>query len=261
MERSIYEFPAIFRRVHMERPGEIEAEAAFMREIWRRHRKARVRRVLDVACGNSPHGQIYAREGIEVVGVDRSPAMLTAGRAETPQTRPIRFYRRRFERFRLPERPFDVAFMMSETFPVMATNAAIMTHLRSVARLLKTGGLYCVDIDRHDGIKLVSQRHVWRRRKVRIGKVRVAVRELHRPISWHTAMHSIYELECTIRFPDRTVVVTRDLIPVRYMPPPVMELAAAASGAFKMIAAYPDLSFTKTLDECWGRWFAVLGRV
>jgi SAM-dependent methyltransferase len=260
-ERSIYEFPAIFRRVHMERPGEIEAEAGFMREVWRRHRRAPVRRLLDIGCGDSPHGQIFAREGVTVVGVDRSPSMLEAGRAAVAAPSNPRFYRRNFERFTLPERSFDAAFLMSETFPVMKANAAVLAHLRSVGRLLKKGGLYCIDIDRHNGIDLVTRRNVWRRRQVRIGAIRIAVRELHRPITWHSALHSIYELECTIRFPDRAKVVTRDLIPVRYIAPPVMELMAAASGVFQMVAAYPDLSFTKTLDECWGRWLAVLKRI
>jgi SAM-dependent methyltransferase len=260
MERSIYEFPAIFRRVHMERPGEIEAEAAFMRAIWQRHRRRSVRRVLDIACGNSPHGQLFAREGVAVVGIDRSPIMLAAGQIENASIPNLRFYRRNFERFTLPERPFDAAFMMSETFPVMASNAAIISHLQSVGRLLKKGGIYCIDVDRHDGIELVARRNVWRRRQVRIGQVRVAVRELHWPITWHSALHSIYELECTIRFPDRRKILTRDLIPVRYTTPPVMELTAAASGMFRMVAAYPDLSFITTLDDCWGRWFAVLER-
>ena len=260
MERSIYEFPAIFRRVHMERPGEIEAEAAFMRAVWTRHRKRPVRRVLDIACGNSPHGQIFASECVTVVGIDRSPAMLAAGRGEHAAMPNVRFYRRNFERFSLPERPFDAAFLMSETYPVMTTNAAILGHLRSVGRLLKKSGIYCIDIDRHDGIKLETRRNVWRRRQVSIGPVRVAVRELHRPITWHSALHSIYELECTIRFPDRAKILTRDLIPVRYTTPPVMELAAAASGMFRVVGAYSDLSFTKTLDDCWGRWFAVLQR-
>ncbi|HUN60312.1 MAG TPA: class I SAM-dependent methyltransferase [Candidatus Binataceae bacterium] len=260
MERSIYEFPAIFRRVHMERPGEIEAETAFMRAIWGRHRKRPVRRIMDIACGESPHGQIFARDGLTIVGIDRSPEMLAAGRNKNTVMPKLRFYRRNFERFTLPELPFDAAFMMSETFPVMAANSAIISHLQSVGRLLKKEGLYCIDIDRHDGIKLVTRRNVWRRRQVRIGQTRVAVRELHRPISWHSALHSIYELECTIRFPDRTSVLTRDLIPVRYMTPPLMELTAAASGMFRMVAAYPDLSFTMSLDECWGRWFAVLER-
>jgi SAM-dependent methyltransferase len=259
MEPSIYEFPDIFRRVHMEQPGEIERETDFMRLVWQRHMKRRVRRVLDIAAGNSPHGQILARSGVEVVGIDRSPTMIAAGRRESRGIDGITFYRRRIEDFRLPERPFDVAFFMSETFPVMTTNTDLMSHFKSVARLLRAGGLYCVDIDRHDGVELLRDRKLWRQRKVRVGRNLVSVREYHRPIAWHEAMHSIYELECTIKFPDRTVV-TRDLIPVRYLIPPLMELAALASGCFEMVAAYSDLSFTTPIERCYGRWMAVLRR-
>ncbi len=259
MEPSIYEYPEIFRRVHMERPGEIEQEAEFLREIWRRHYPRLVKRVIDIASGNSPHGQLFVREGIEVVGIDDSPTMIAAGRAESDAAGAMRFYRRKIERFKLPERRFDAAIFMCETFPVIRTNASLMSHLMSVAAVLKRGGLYCVDIDRHDGIEPIRRRKLWREREVRIGPMRVDVREFYRPIEWHDAMHSIYELECTIHFPKRRVV-TRDLIPVRYTTPPLMELTAQASGYFELIGCYPDLSFTRPIEHCDGRWLAVLKR-
>jgi len=202
---------------------------------------------------------MLARAGIAVVGIDRSPTMIAAGRAESRGLGGIRFYRRPIEKFRLPERQFDAGFFMSETFPVITTNQDLMSHFNSVAKLLRRGGLYCIDIDRHDGVDLVGTRKLWRRRTVRVGRIRVGVREYHRPIAWYQPLHSIYELECTIHFPGRTVV-TRDLIPVRYTTPPLMELAARASGVFQMITCYSDLSFTTPLEQCYGRWLAVLRR-
>lgn len=258
MEPSIYEFPDIFRRVHMERPGEIPAEVRFLKEIWSRHGNGPVRRMLDIASGNSPHGQILAREGTTVVGIDRSPTMIAAGRREF-SSGGLRLYRRNIVNFSLPERPFDAAILMSETFPAIADNDALIAHLRSVGRTLRRGAIYTIDIDRHDGIELVKRRRLWRSRRVQIGLLRVDVREFHRPIAWRDAMHSIYELECTIRFPGHPVR-TRDLIPVRYTTPPTIDLLARASGCFAMVAAYPDLSFTRSLDRCRGRWFAVLRR-
>ena len=244
----------------MEQPGDIEEEVTFLKQVWSRHVKRPLRRVLDIACGNSPHGQILARGGIQVVGIDRSPTMIAAGRAESRQIEGLRFYRRQIEKFRIPEKLFDLAFFMSETFPVMRSNEALMSHLKSVGTLLRRGGLYCIDIDRHDGIELIQTRRLWRQRKVRVGRTQVDVREYHRPVGWQEAMHSVYELECTIHFPERTVV-TRDLIPVRYSIPPLMELAARASGMFEMIASYADLSFTTPIERCYGRWLAVLRRV
>ncbi len=258
MARSIYEFPEIFRRVHMEHPAEIGREVEFLRKVWRRHLKRPVKRALDIACGDSPHGQILMRAGIEVAGVDRSPTMIAKGRADSQHA--MRIYRRPIERFRIPERPFDAAFFMSETFPIMVSNADLMSHLRSVARLLKRGGLYCVDIDRHDGIDVTRRRYLWRERSVRIGKINVEIREYNRRISWTSALHSIYELECRIHFPDR-VVITRDVIPVRYTVPATLELTAAASGCFELIASYADLSFTKPIGSCHGRWWGVMRRL
>jgi SAM-dependent methyltransferase len=260
IEPSIYQVPDIFRRVHMEVPGDIEREVVFLKEIWRRHLKPPVRRVLDIACGNSPHGQILARAAIEVAGVDRSPTMIAAGRTEAAGLKRLRFYRRRIEHFRIPERRFDSAFFMSETFPIMVRNHDILTHLASVAALLKRGGLYCVDIDYQGGIELINTRTLWRERMVEAGDTQVEIREYHRPIQWHEAMHSIYELECTIHFSERTVV-TRDVIPVRHITPPLMDLMARASCRFEMLAAYADLSFNRPIAQCYGRWLAVLRRL
>jgi len=260
MEPSIYQFPNIFRRIHMEAPGDIEREVRFLQAVWRRHLKGRVRRVLDIACGNSPHGQILAREGIQVAGIDRSPAMLAAGRMESRGLKGLRFYRRRIEQFRLPERSFDAALFMSETFPILKHNLDIMTHFESAAALMKRGGLYCIDIDYQGGIRLINTRTLWRERTVQTAEAEVEVREYHRPIGWHEAMHSIYELECTIHFNDHAVT-TRDLVPVRYTTPPLLELAARASGKFEMLTAYADLSLTKPMAECQGRWLAVLRRM
>jgi SAM-dependent methyltransferase len=259
MEHSIYEFPDIFRRVHMEEPRDIALEVRFMRRVWRKHLARPVTRVLDLACGNSPHGQILARDGIEVVGVDRSPTMIAAGRRESAGQGSIAFYRRPIERFRIPERPFDAAFFMSETFPVMTDNRDIISHLQSIGRLLKRGGLYCIDVDRQDGIRATRPKRLWNHR-LRVRDARVEVRGVHRPMPWHSGVYSNFEITCSIEFPDRKVT-TRDVVPIRYTLPVTLDLLARASGMFEMIATYTDLSFTKPLDRCYGRWWGILRRI
>jgi len=262
MEPSIYQYPDVFRRAHLESPGEIPAEVLFLQQVWKRHRKRPVHRILDIACGDSPHGRLLAGNGngFEVVGIDRSPAMIAAGRRKAKAIANLRFYRRPIEKFTLPERPFDAAILMSETFPVIVENSRLLSHLKSVGRALKRGGLYCIDIDRQDPIPRVSRRTMWRERTARAAGVALDIREFNRPVVWHSPLHSIYELECTINFP-AGAVTTRDLIPVRYTLPSTLELAALASGMFKMAAAYCDLSFTKPLDKCRYRWTGVLRRV
>lgn len=262
MEPSIYNYPSIFRRVHMERPGEIEEETEFLEQVWRRHLKKPVRRVLDIASGDSPHGHILANEGMQVVGIDRSPTMIAAGKKGAREAGGVRFYRREINKFTIPERPFDVAFFMSETFPVLVSNADLLSHLHSVGRLLRKGGLYCVDIDKMDRIRMVRERKRWQRRKVRTDDARVEVTTFDRPFPWYSATQSIFELECRIKFRGRDeIITTRDIIPIRYTVPPLLELAAKASRMFEMIATYTDLSFERSLDECERRWLGVLQRV
>lgn len=259
MTRSIYEFPELFRAVHLEEPGEIADETRFMRRVWRRHYPRPVRRVLDIACGNSPHGQILARAGIQVAGIDRSPTMIAKGRAEAEGLAGLTFYRRSIERFGLPENGFDAAFFMSETFPVMTSNAAVTSHLRSVGRLLRRGGLYCVDIDRHDGLRTTGGRRLWRRRRVRVGAIKVDVREYYCPLPWYAGTW-IYDLQCRIHLPGGTAS-TEDLVPIRYTLPSTLENAARASAMFEMVACYSDLSFTRPLEKCDRRWLGVLRRI
>jgi SAM-dependent methyltransferase len=260
MNRSIYEFPAIFRRVHMEEPHEIEDEARFLRRVWRKHLRGPVRRVLDVASGNSPHGQILARAGIEVVGVDRSPTMIAAGRAESRGLRNLRFYRRSIESFRIPERAFDAAIFTSETFPVMTENDEIVSHLKSVGRTLRRGGLYCIDVDRMDGVRALRMHQLWQDRTLVVDDATVTVRAFNRPMPWHAGIYSIFDLQCEIRSRGKTVR-TRDLIPVRYTIPPTLDLLARASRMFKMVAAYADYSFDEPMEKCERRWLGVLRRV
>ncbi|MGH7949486.1 MAG: class I SAM-dependent DNA methyltransferase [Candidatus Binataceae bacterium] len=260
MEHSIYEFPEIFRRVHKERPDEIADEVRFLRRVWSRHHPRPVRRVLDIASGNSPHGQSLARDGIEVVGIDRSPTMITAGRRESRGVCGIRFYRRAIERFRIPERPFDVAFFMSETFPVMTTNQAIISHMRCVGRLLQRGGLYCVDVDRMDGVRALHMRKIWRATTMKVGNAAVRVRAFNRPMPWYSGIYSAFDLECRIKTP-AAAVTTRDLIPLRYTLPCTLDLIARASGMFRTLAVYTDLSVTEPLERCERRWLGVLQRV
>ena len=211
--------------------------------------KRPTRRILDIACGDSPHGRLLAGDGFEVVGIDRSPTMIAAGRRKARALANLRFYRRPIEKFTLPERAFDAAIFMSETFPVIVENADLLSHLKSVGRALKRGGLYCIDIDRQDPTAARDATHD----VARTHRARRRGRARHPRISSpdRVAFAAAFDLRTRMhdQFSRPAPVTTRDLIPVRYTTPSTLELAALASGMFKMDAAYCDLSFTKPLDR------------
>jgi hypothetical protein len=52
-----------------------------------------------------------------------------------------------------------------------------------------------------------------------------------------------------IHFSDHSVT-TRDIIPVRYTTPALMELTARASRKFELLAVYADFTFTRLVAQC-----------
>jgi len=117
MEPSVYEYPSIFRRVHMEKPGEIEEETALPEECMAAALEEAGPTRARHRGGRFAARAILARDGMRVVGIDRSPTMIAAGKKDSRDLAGVSFYRREINKFSIPERPFDVAFFMSETFP------------------------------------------------------------------------------------------------------------------------------------------------
>lgn len=104
-----------------------------------------VRRVLDIGCGPSPQLREFARRGYEVVGLDRSPQMLTylkeksreeGGRVETVQAD--------MTDFTLDE-PVDLALTLMGTIGLIGSKENLLSHLDSVARSLNSSGLYIIE--------------------------------------------------------------------------------------------------------------------
>jgi SAM-dependent methyltransferase len=115
----------------------------------------RVRSVLEPACGSGRILEAFARRGIEAVGIDISPTM-------------VEFANRRLAAAGLPGLAFEanmVSFDFDRTFhgavcPIdsvayLLDRAAIREHLNAVARHLRPGGKYLVQLE------LRSERNPW----------------------------------------------------------------------------------------------------
>jgi SAM-dependent methyltransferase len=125
----------------MNRKGEVD----FLVHCFRRLARRPVRRVLDIACGTGPHLIRLAERGYAMTGLDLSP-------------RNVEFVRQRMHdrgeaaemfvgdmaNFRLA-RPVDAAICMQDSQGHLLSNAALLAHLRCVARALRPGGLYVFD--------------------------------------------------------------------------------------------------------------------
>jgi len=112
-------------------------------EIIRRFSKIRVNRFLDIACGPSLQLREIARRGYEAVGLDSSPEMLTYLRRKAEEEGlKIEILQADMYVFRL-KRKADFAFIMMGSLNA-GSNDELLSHLDSVARSLKKGGLYFI---------------------------------------------------------------------------------------------------------------------
>ena len=123
---------------------DIPEEVDFIEDVVRRYSKVPVRRVLELASGNSPHMAQLCRRGYEYVGLEISPEMIAYSRER------IRDERLRAQilsgdmRDFVLEQPVDCVLVFVGSLFVQDDDE-LESHLHSVARALSPGGLYMLD--------------------------------------------------------------------------------------------------------------------
>lgn len=151
---DLYNYPRYYDLAFSFR--DIGKEIDVFEECFRKHSKIPVRKVLELACGPSPHLEELAKRGYEYVGLDINQAMIdyAQGKARALGIHPT-FLLADMRSFTLEE-PVDFAYTMLGSLYVETTQD-ILSHLSSVAKALKSGGLYlldgCINFQWNEGIK------------------------------------------------------------------------------------------------------------
>ena len=123
-----------------------EAVLDFYRQILARY-GCKPESAVDLACGTGSMAMLLAREGLSVLGVDRSEEMLTvaAEKAEGCENPPY-FIRQRMEKLRLPM-PVDLVVCCLDGVNYVTDPAALRECFSRVYRALKPGGLFLFDVN------------------------------------------------------------------------------------------------------------------
>jgi ubiquinone/menaquinone biosynthesis C-methylase UbiE len=122
-------------------PGEID----FYRQLAARA-QAQGQAVLEVACGTGRVTMALALEGIDVVGLDLSPAMLSVARGKSSVMTNVRWVEGDMRSFDLRE-TFGLAIIPGHSFQNLLTAEDQAASLRAIRRHLIPGGTLVVHLD------------------------------------------------------------------------------------------------------------------
>jgi SAM-dependent methyltransferase len=137
-----------FLRREIFTPGMRELAAAAPGEVkflWKAMKLRKGSRVLDIPCGTGRHAVELARRGAAVLGVDISPAYLREARRASRGLANARFVRGDMRRL-APRGEFDAAINLWSSFGYFDKPSEDLKTLRGVARALKPGGLFLIDV-------------------------------------------------------------------------------------------------------------------
>jgi SAM-dependent methyltransferase len=123
-----------------------EAECDMLARLFAEHSPQAVKSVLDLGCGTGSHAIPLARRGYRVVGVDRSPQMLSAARAKAARLAEAPDFREgNVTSMRLGEK-FDAVVMMFAVLGYQVEAADLRATLVTVREHLKEGGIFVADV-------------------------------------------------------------------------------------------------------------------
>ena len=138
----IYDYPQYYEVAFSFR--DITKEAAFLRTCIDRFSQVKVDRVLEIACGLAPHADELTGFGYQYLGLDNSRKMLDYAVDKLRDLRPRpEFIESDMASF-VASGPVDFAFVMLGSL-YLGSMAEMSSHLDSLARALRPGGLYFLD--------------------------------------------------------------------------------------------------------------------
>src|SRR5438876_216623 len=149
-------------------PLYVTIEVDFLVHCFRRFSRRPVRRVVDIACGTGPHLMRLADRGYAMSGLDLSLRNIEfLGERLAARGHRGELVVGDMTNFRLT-RPVDAAICMQDSQGHLLTNDQLLAHLKTVARVLKRGGLYVFDRYVASSWTDPARRWSWSRRRGRL---------------------------------------------------------------------------------------------
>jgi len=122
------------------------AECEYLEKLWKLYSPHPVNRVLDLGCGTGRHSVLLSKVGYQVVGIDRSEAMLDQARdrAKRHQAK-VSFLKADVKSYALGQK-FDSVLAMFAVMGYQTKLAGLLDTLACVYAHLKPGGVFICDL-------------------------------------------------------------------------------------------------------------------
>ena len=117
-------------------------------------RKAKPRRILDLACGTGTVSELLTERGYEVTGVDLAPGMIAQARAKAEaKNLPIAYHVQDAAELDLPGERFGLCVSLFDSLNYIVEPARLQRAIERVAAHLETGGLFIFDMNTEYALK------------------------------------------------------------------------------------------------------------
>lgn len=124
-------------------PKRLSAEAAYLRPLFE---EAGVKRLADVACGTGRHAAMFHGWGLDVLGLDISPAMIDRAKAAFGTPPGLRWAVQGFDQPAGEAGSYDAAVCLGNSLALAADIASAQVALRNMLTLVRPGGVVVVQV-------------------------------------------------------------------------------------------------------------------
>lgn len=225
-----------------------KAECDFIEACLKKYGPSGAKRILDIGCGAGRHLLTLAKRGYHMTGVDVTPEMIAYVKEEAVKAK-VRVTATVDDlRHLRTQGTFDAALCFMDTFRFLLTNDAIVTHLRRVAQLLVSGGLYLIDFwVPHQWDQMGNEIHQWEQTE---GETTVRVFYLQHPETVDPLTQTFDdELVFEVREGEETTEIRGGPTRTRLLLPQEFLALVESAGVFDLVGTHGEFDVTKPLTR------------
>jgi len=235
---------------------DLRKEHHFLTEVYKRANKRYPRSMVDIACGPAYHAIYFSkRDNIDhSYGIDLSADMVKYARQKNDDEKgKARILKADMIDFKLPKK-VDLAVCMIASIHMLTTNEDLVKHFQSVARNLRPGGIYVIEMQhpRDNFEEQQDDTNIW---DMEDNGTRVFVQ-------WGTEedpfdpIKQVHETKVTMQVKEkgnkRKTFIFKD--PYRIIPYQEFRLLVDMSRRFKYLGSYGKFDLRKKMDNSEASW-------